>query len=252
MAVKIDRPILVIGGTRGTGREIVSRLLRDGYPVLALARDASTARTTLPREVEIVEGDVTKAATLPTALAGASHVIFTAGVTKRPASEQSIIAVEYHGVTNTLSAAKATGFAGRFLYMTTIGVTRHSIESIGLNLIKGNTMKWRRRAETEIRRSGVDYAIVRCGVLTNAGTHRSVELSQHNLRMSFLRRISRGAAAEVFVQALRYPSLHRTTFEALWSSRAAPVSWAALFARLKPDSTIESGRVAAPPTSPGS
>jgi uncharacterized protein YbjT (DUF2867 family) len=185
--------------------------------------------------VEIVEGDVTNPATLPAALAGASNVIFTAGVTKRPASEQSIVAVEYHGVTNTLSAAKATAFHGRLLYMTTIGVTRHSIESIGLNLIKGNTMKWRRRAEEEIRRSGVDYAIVRCGVLTNTTASRAVELSQRNYRMSFFRRISRGDAAEVFVQALRYPSLRRTTFEALWSARPKPVPWDVLFAGLRPD-----------------
>jgi len=139
--VNVDRPILVIGATRGTGREIVSRLPRDGHLVRALARDASSAKLMLPQEIEIAEGDVTKPATLAEALNGVSNVIFTASVTKRPASEQSIVAVEYHGVTNTLSAAKATAFAGRFLYMTTIGVTRHSIESIGLNLIKGNTMK---------------------------------------------------------------------------------------------------------------
>lgn len=187
---------------------------------------------------------MTKPATLPEALDGVSNVIFTAGVTKRPASEQSIVAVEYHGVTNTLSAAKATAFAGRFLYMTAIGVTRHSLESIGLNLIKGNTMKWRRLAEEEIQRSKLDYAIVRCGVLTNADTKRAVELSQRNYRMSFLRRISRSAAAEVFVQTLRHPDVHRTTFEALWSARTEPVSWDTLFARLKPDPAIERGSVA--------
>jgi uncharacterized protein YbjT (DUF2867 family) len=237
IAPSIGGPVLVIGATRGTGQVIVSRLLRDGVAVRALARNATAARTALSSSVEIVEGDVTKVETLHAALIGAAHVIFTAGVTKRPASERSIIAVEYHGVTNTLAAAKATGFAGRFLYMTAMGVTRHSIESIGLNLIKGNTLKWRRRAEEEIRRSGVNYTIVRCGTLTSDDGNRAVELSQREHRMSLFRRISRDAAAEVFVETLRRSAAQRTTFEASWSSRGESEPWDILFSRLQPDSS---------------
>jgi len=228
-----DGPVLVIGATRGTGKEIVSRLLRDGYEVRALARNPSAARAALGPRVGIVEGDVTKPESLPAALAGVAHVIFTAGVTKRPASERSIIAVEYQGVINTLEAAKATGFAGVFLYMTAIGVTRHSIASMFLNLIKGNTLKWRRRAEEEIRASGIDYTIVRCGVLTNGDPHRAVELSQRDLPMSLCRRISRSAAAEVFVQALRHAATRRTTFEVAWSRRQHSESWPVLFSHLR-------------------
>lgn len=236
MNAKVHRvPILVIGATKGTGREIVSRLTRDGVAVRALARNGSRADVTLAGEAEVFHGDITKPETLSAALDGVSHIIFTAGVTKRPASERSIIAVEYHGVSNTLDAARETGFRGRFFYMTAIGVTRHSIESIALNAIKGNTLYWRRRAEQLIRQSGVDYTIVRCGVLTNATRHRAVELSQIDHRMSLLRRISRSDAAEVFVQALRYPSAIRATFEAYWSSRPAVESWDVLFSRLQPD-----------------
>jgi Predicted nucleoside-diphosphate-sugar epimerases len=232
---------LVIGGTRGTGKAIVSRLLRDGVAVRALARNAAAARAVLSSSIEIVEGDVTKVETLHAALIGAAHVIFTAGVTKRPASERSIIAVEYHGVTNTLAVAKATGFAGRFLYMTAIGIRRHSIESIGLNLIKGNTLKWRRRAEEEIRRSGVNYTIVRCATLTNDDGSRAVELSQRERRMSLFRRIGRKAAASVFMEALLRSAAQRTTFEASWSSRGESEPWDTLFSRLQPDSVLTSG-----------
>jgi uncharacterized protein YbjT (DUF2867 family) len=227
--------ILVIGATRGTGREIVSRLIRDGLAVRALVRNESRAGGTLAEQAEVFHGDITKPETLSAALDGVSHIIFTAGVTKRPASERSIIAVEYHGVSNTLDAARETGFRGRFLYMTAIGVTRQSIASIALNAIKGNTLSWRRRAEQLIRQSGVDYTIVRCGVLTNATRHRAVELSQIDHRMSLLRRISRSDAAEVFVQALRYPTAIRATFDAYWSRRPTVESWDALFSRLHPD-----------------
>lgn len=238
MRVNRDRPlhpVLVIGGTRGTGKEIVSRLLRDGYAVRVLARDVVAARTLLGNNVDIVRGDVTKPETLLPAFAGASHAIFTAGVTKRPARERSVIAVEYEGVKNTLSAARATGFAGRLLYMTAIGINRHSVASTALNLIKGNTLKWRRRAEAEIRRSGVDYTIVRCGVLTNADALGGIEISQRDLRMSLRRRISRSAAAELFVHALSYPSTSRTTFDAVWSRDTPREPWEVLFARLCAD-----------------
>jgi uncharacterized protein YbjT (DUF2867 family) len=235
--------VLVIGATRGTGTEIVSRLRRDGYAVRALARNPSSAARTLGDQVEIVQGDVTKPDALPNVVRGASHIIFTAGVTKRPASERSIIAVEYDGVRNTLAAATAVGFGGRFLYMTTIGVTRYSIESIGLNLIKGRTMTWRRRAEEAIRASGIDYTIVRCGVLSNSAEHHAVELSQKAHRMSLFRRISRDAVAEIFVQALRHPSSRRATLEASWSSGPAE-SWDTLFSRIHPDVPAEARPIA--------
>lgn len=233
---RVEERVLVVGATRGTGSEIVSRLLRDGFRVRALARDENKARSTLGDSVEVVLGDVTHRETLTPAMQEVQHVIFTAGVTKRPASQRSIIAVEYDGVKNTLAAAKEAGANGRFLYMTAIGVTRHSIESIGLNLIKGRTLVWRRRAEEAIRRSGLEYTIIRCGVLRNepAGRH-AIEISQRDLPMAFWRRIGRADAAEVFVQALQHPATRGTTFDATWSRREGPSDWDDLFSRLRQD-----------------
>jgi uncharacterized protein YbjT (DUF2867 family) len=231
-----DERVLVVGATRGTGVEIVNRLLRDGFPVRALARDENKASLTLGGNVDVVQGDVTAPETLVPAMRQVRHVIFTAGVTKRPATQRRIIAVEYDGVKNTLAAMKEAGVNGRFLYMTAIGVTRHSIESIGLNLIKGRTLVWRRRAEDEIRRSGVDYTIIRCGVLRNepAGRH-AIEISQRDVSMSFWRRIGRADAAEVFVQALQHPATRRTTFDAIWSRGDRPSDWDYLFSQLRQD-----------------
>ena len=235
--------VLVIGATRGTGAEIVTRLLRDGITVRALARDEHRARAKLGDRVEVVPGDVTRRETLVPAVQGAHHVIFTAGVTKRPASERSIIAVEYDGVVNTLAVCKAGGFTGRFLYMTALGVTRHSIASIALNVIKGRTLVWRRRAEDQIRASGLDYTIIRCGILRNAppGGH-AIEIAQHDYPMALWYQIGRADAAEVFVQALQHPATRRTTFDVVWSrgggaagGGAAPTDWNAAFSRLHPE-----------------
>jgi uncharacterized protein YbjT (DUF2867 family) len=228
--------VLVIGATRGTGAEIVPRLIREGFAVRVLARDERAARAKFGERVEVVLGDVTRRESLAPAAMDAHHVIFTAGVSKRPASESSIIAVEYEGVISTLEACKETGMTGRFLYMTAIGVTRHSISSIALNLIKGNTLIWRRRAEERIRSSGLDYTIIRCGVLKNAPAGRhAIEISQRNHPLAPWYRIGRADAAEVFVQALQHPATRRTTFDAVWSRSRSRTDWDALFSRLQLD-----------------
>ena len=115
-------------------------------------------------------------------------------------------------------------------------LSAQSIRSVSLRIISG--MTWRRRAEEAIRASGIDYTIVRCGVLTNSAREHVVELSQKVHRMSFFRRISRNAVAEIFVQALKHPSSRRATLEASWST-GPPETWDTLFSRIHPDAPAE-------------
>lgn len=231
-----NQRVLVIGATQGTGHLIVNLLLRDGYQVRALARNKAKAKEKLSSPVEIVVGDITKLNTLPSAMKDVDHIIFTAGVTQRPASERLIIATEYEGVKNTLAAARDAGFTGRFLYMTSIGVTKSSLAATLLNLVKGNTLKWRKLAEEEIRGSGFDYTIIRAGFLTDSpGGRRSIEVSQSEYPLAFKYRISRTDVGEVFVQALRHPITRRTTFGVVWAKGGHRQEWDVLFSQLTPD-----------------
>jgi len=232
--IEVNQRVLVIGATQGTGYVIVNLLLRDGYRVRALARNEAKEKLSSP--VEVVVGDITKLNTLPTAMKDVDHIMFTAGVTQRPASERLIIATEYEGVKNTLAAAKDAGFNGRFLYMTSMGVTKSSLAASLLNLVKRNTLKWRKLAEDEIRRSGLGYTIIRAGFLMNSqGGRRAIEVSQSEYPLAFRYRISRADVAEVFVQALKYPGTRRTTFEVVWTKGGHRQGWDVLFGQLKPD-----------------
>jgi uncharacterized protein YbjT (DUF2867 family) len=227
---------LVIGATQGTGNQIANLLLRDGYQVRALARNEAKAKAKLNSAVEIVLGDITKPNTLPGAMKDADCIIFTAGVTQRPATERLIVATEYEGVKNTLAAARDAAFNGRFLYMTSIGVTKSSLVATLLNLVKRNTLKWRKLAEEQIRRSGFDYTIIRAGFLTNSpGGQRAIEVSQREYPLGFKYRISRADVAEVFIQALKRPIVRRTTFEVVWAKRGRRQGWDILFGQLTPD-----------------
>ena len=227
------QPVLVIGGTRGTGLLIARLLYRQGQRVRVLARNRDRALTLFDRAIEVVGGDVTKPETLRPAIEGVRHVIFTAGCRSGyPVRESRIKATEYHGMLNTLVAARQLGFVGRLLYMTSSGLTTPSISTACLNLWKGNTLIWRRRAEGEIRASGLDYTIIRTGILLNQpGGQHLIDVTQHPLPLSVRYRIARADVAELFLAALEHPKATRATFEGVWGRRGQPAAWSGLALR---------------------
>jgi uncharacterized protein YbjT (DUF2867 family) len=229
--------VLAIGATRGTGLLIARLLTQRGVAVRALARDPARATEALGPAVEVVAGDITHPESLPSAIEKVSHIVFTAGQrSNRPAREEDVRDTEYQGVVNTLDGARAVAFSGRFLYMTAIGANRRSIAAAFLNLFKGNTLRWRERAEGEIRSAGVDYTIIRSGVLVDApaGEH-VIELSQTPLPLSLRYRIARADVAQAFVAALDHPRASRATFEIVWGHRGRPEPWPQMLDRLQPD-----------------
>ena len=232
-----SQPVLVIGGTRGTGLLIAQRLQHRGLPVHVLARNPLRAQARLGAAFHIIPGDITQRDTLPRALEGAAHVVFTAGCRSgRPTTERHVRETEFDGVVNTLVAAQSVGFAGRFLYMTASSVTSHSWATVFLNLYKGNTLVWRERAEHEIRASGLEYTIIRAGILLNrAGGQRALLVTQRALPLSLRYRIAREDVADVFVAALGHPRAVRTTFEVVWADGPPRDPLPALLDRLKPD-----------------
>ena len=232
-----DKPVLLIGATRSTGL-LAARVLRQReIPVRILARNPAVARETIGRDVEIVSGDVTKKDTLVSAFHGVSHVVFTAGVRSgRFAREAVVKATEYDGVLNTIAAASVQDFRGRFVYMTSIGVTRRSMFATALNVWKSNTLLWRRRAEDAIRSSGLDYAIVRVAFLLNRPAHQhAIRVSQDESPLTFGECIARGDVAEALVEAVFHPNTARTTFEIKWDKGPRRSNWSELFRGLKSD-----------------
>ncbi len=232
-----DAPILLIGGTRGTGLLIARLLLDQGIAVRVLARDPARATRELGSAAEVIVGDLTRGPTLLPAISGARHIIFTAGRRSgRPVTPAQVRRTEYDGVVNTLTAASRVGFDGRFLYMTASGVGSRSFWTFALNLYKGNTLKWRERAETAIRASPLPYTIIRAAMLTNQpGGRHAIELTQRPLPLSPRYRISRADVAAVFIAAMRHPRTIRATFEIVWGKGTAAPRWPEFFDGVRPD-----------------
>lgn len=229
--------VLVVGATRGTGAIIAARLRQVGERVRVLARRPDRAAEALGEGFDIVAGDVTKPDTLPAAIAGVTHIVYTAGVQSWRLAQQPIVRLtEFGGTVNTLYAARDAGFTGRFLFMTSMGIKRSSLSARILNVFKGKTLEWRRRAEEEIRAVGFDYTIIRAGFLLNAtpGRH-AIAVTQGDLPLSPRYRIARADVAEAFVAALAHPRTSRTTFEVAWTHGQPTRDWKALLDRLTPD-----------------
>jgi uncharacterized protein YbjT (DUF2867 family) len=73
-AARVAAVILVTGATGNVGREVVAELLGAGVEVRALTRKPGSA--SLPADVEVVQGDLSKPGSLTRALTGVTAVFF--------------------------------------------------------------------------------------------------------------------------------------------------------------------------------
>ncbi|GAX80019.1 hypothetical protein CEUSTIGMA_g7458.t1 [Chlamydomonas eustigma] len=156
--------VLVAGATGRTGKQVVEVLQQAGVPVRALVRDTTKAGKLLPSGpgVEVVQGDVFQYSSLPAALGDANAIIVTTGASD-VTDPLGPFNVDYQGTVNLVALAKQKGIK-KFVLVTSIGAD----ETFNpLNLFWG-VLFWKKRAEEELQRSGLDYTIVRPGGLKDS------------------------------------------------------------------------------------
>lgn len=204
----MKRLVTVVGATRGTGMLVTELLLGRGDRVRVAARNPKKARALFGDRVEHFEVDLTRPGpALEASLTGVDAVVFTAGVPPGLARERTLEVTEFGGVVAVLQAAKRARFGGRLLYMTTMGLHRSSFAMRALDVIKWNLVKWRRAAEDELARSGLEVVTVRAGVLTNGAPSRSgLTLVDGDRPVSMSTTVSRADVARVLVAALDAPA----------------------------------------------
>ena len=222
--------VLVVGATGSIGRLVVEEALWQGHAVRALVRTSDKART-IPREAQVVLGDVTRPNTLPGAVDGVDVIVFTLG--SDGAGKVGAESIEYGGVRNVLAALGSR--TARIALMTSIGVTNRT----GSYNSTTEAHDWKRRSERLVRASGLPYTIVRPGWFDRNGPdeHRLV-LLQGDTRQAGNSSdgvIARRQIAEVLVRSLSTDCALRKTFELIATNGPAPDDFDALFAPLDAD-----------------
>jgi putative NADH-flavin reductase len=175
--------LLVIGASRGIGYETAKRALAAGHHVRALARSASAMSLDHPR-LEKVEGDALDAASMMGAVAGMDAVIQALGVSKGP---QALLhgTTLFSSATRVLIDAMRARNVTRLVAVTGLGAGESRghggivYDRIVFPLLLQRVYDDKDVQEQMIKASGLDWTIVRPGLLTNGpGTGKARALTE--------------------------------------------------------------------------
>lgn len=236
----------VVGGGGRLGRRVVDRLLLEGHEVRSLRR--SEARS--PAGVTTIVGDVTNLESVIELLQNCSACIAVHGATRSklsdlwtPSAEEELThakQVNYLGVANLLEAMNVTGCT-RIVRVTGRGEKPWSIFSILINGFGSMAKAWNYEGETLLRRSGVDYTIVRPGVMTAAeevspSSEKRLLLLADNGEDLPVASISYEDVADLCVMSLGFEGTRRATLCAMTTTSATEGKETWQIDKVKPDS----------------
>lgn len=188
--------VLVIGGTRATGLEVVKILRARGDDVVVLARPSSDAGEAERLGARIARGDAMNPADLAAALSSGT---FRAVVSTLGARSVDGPRPDFEGNRNAVDAARAAGVR-RFVLVTVIGAG-NSFEAAPwvARRFLGTVIGDKTRAEDYLKASGLDFTIIRPGGLLDKEAQDRAYLTEDNGSMSWIRRADLG---RLIVQAL--------------------------------------------------
>lgn len=151
--------ILVTGATGFVGRALIPRLVESGADVRCLIRPSKTTPR-LPRgvAVQVAVAQLDDVRGLRAACSGVDTIIHLASSEWR-GSASEMTRVDQQGSMTLLEAARSAG-VGRIVYLSHLGADRNS--AFAVHRVKGVV-------EDMIRKSGLDFMIVRSGLLFGAG-----------------------------------------------------------------------------------
>lgn len=165
--------ILIVGATRGIGRQLVEQVLAAGHNVTALVRDPRRLAAQHER-LKVVKGDILDRVSVAEAMAGQDAVCCTIGV-KVPWPAPTVFS---EGTRNLLEAMKKAGVK-RLVCVTGIGAGDSKghggwfYDRIFLPILGRSIYADKDRQEALIKASDVDWTIVRPGFLTNGPLTRN-------------------------------------------------------------------------------
>jgi uncharacterized protein YbjT (DUF2867 family) len=220
--------ILIVGGTRGTGLEIVKFLLERGEDITVTVRTTSNVDALNALGVKQVVADALVVEQVQRAIPQGEYrtVISTLGTSASdlPTRQNPIQGLirgqtkmdpnkrpDFIGNRNVIDAAQAAGVE-RFIFVTVIG-TGDSHAALPLPARRGHNavLPLKQRAEEYLRASNMKYTIIRPGGLSNGVSTGAAKLTEDSMSFSFISRID---TAKLVVAALGDPQTIDKTYTA--------------------------------------
>jgi hypothetical protein len=181
---------------------------------------------------------VTNKESLQAAFTDINQVICLQGPTNYFFGSNRSYNCDYVGIKNIIDELKEqntkTNKFDKIVVVSSIGV-ENKWKSIFLNVSLGNYGKWKKAGEDYIKQSGLDYVIVRPGMLTNESHTGHVILGQGDT--FWWKRTTRGDIALTCLEAMAQKSFRNVTFEMLTDPNPQPsvFGWANYFSKLVKD-----------------
>ncbi|KAL2484337.1 Uncharacterized protein Fot_45781 [Forsythia ovata] len=233
------KKIFVAGATGSTGKRIVEQLLAKGFSVKAGVRDIDKAKTTFPGNnpnLQFVKADVTEGSTkLADAISDDSEAVICATGFRPSWDLFTPWKVDNFGTVNLVDACRKCG-VNRFILISSILVNGAAMGQllnpayIFLNLF-GLTLVAKLQAEQYIRKSGINYTIIRPGGLRNDPPKGNIVMEPEDTL--YEGSISRDQVAEVAVEALLHPESYYKVVEIVARTEAPKRSFEELFSSIK-------------------
>jgi putative NADH-flavin reductase len=203
--------IVVFGASGGTGRELVAQAVAQGQQVTAFVRSAARLGIR-SADVTVAQGDVTDVSAVNRAVESQTAVLCALGASTPLRRDRTLV----EGVRHILDAMNRSDVR-RLVYLSFLGVGegRRQLSLIGravvAPLLLHNVVADHEAKEQIIRRSGLDWIIVRPPRLTN-GPRRGNYRDGLDIRAtSLIPRISRADVADFMLRQLLTDTYVRRT-----------------------------------------
>jgi len=269
---EVKGKIAVIGGTGKLGRNVVLQLSSLGIPTKCLVRsltnvkieetssriEQNSSSTNVARHlstldgVELIQGDVTNRDNIVKLLQDCSACIAVYG-SRRSSKISDILPftnpedvdsthpkqVNYEGVRNIIYAMDKTPCCNRLVRITGKGESPFNKFSILINLFGSMAKAWNYEGEQLLRKSDIDYTIIRPGVM--ASDKSKVDKDNDILGLADngedlpVSSVSYEQIANLCIQCLRYPNTKKSTLTAM-NVKKGERTYAPLLQKVRPDS----------------
>jgi len=179
--------VLVAGANGSTGRIIIDLLKEsEKYQPIAMVRKQEQKEHFEKENVATVLGDLEE--DLDEAVKGADKVIFAAG-----SGGKKVVEVDQEGAKRFTDAVKNAGVE-KFVMLSSMGADNPSISEELKDYLKAKG-----NADEYLRKSGLEYTIVRPGALTNEEGSGKIQLKE---KLEEQESISRANVAQTLVEVL--------------------------------------------------